>query len=285
MRNLLTLLVLTLAGAHPSIAQTETGRESAGLTGPVRTMRVERAQVRNVSGQLVEGERVLAQSVSFDEKGNTTGQSVFNPDGSLNRKLGWGYTYDAKGRESERTFLNAEGRVTSRAVSVYDEQGRKVEMTFYNPNGTVNHIETFAYDDGGKLIREVHLNLDGMIRNTSTYTYDPGGRLTEWSIHKPDGALLQRKVSTYDEKGRETEWAIYRGDGAPAMGQRRSYDERGNVVESLRYGNGVLVGREAYTYEFDARGNWVKRRLVGETVKDGISRTAIEVIYRTITYY
>lgn len=285
MRNFLALLVLTLACAHPSTAQTKTDRERAGLIGPVRTVRVETARVSDVSGQFVEGKRALAQFDSFDEKGNVVGSSVFNPDGSPNRKLGWGYTYDTKGRETERTFLNAEGALTSRAVSVYDEQGRKVEMTFYNPSGTVNHIETFAYDDRGKLIREVHLNPDGTIRNTSIYTYDTGGQLTEWSGHKPDGTLSQRKVSTYDQKGRETEWAIYRGDGTPAMSQRRSYDERGNVMESLRYGNGVLVGRETYTYEFDARGNWVKRRAVWEALKDGISQTGREVNYRTITYY
>ncbi len=158
-------------------------------------------------------------------------------------------------------------------------------MTFYNPNGAVNHIEAFAYDDRGKMIREVHLNPDGTIRNTSVYTHDTSGRQAEWSIHKPDGTLSQRNVSTYDDKGRERGWIIYRGDGTPAMGQARSYDERGNVIESLRYGNGVSVGRETFTYEFDARGNWVKRRTVRETVKDGNSHTEIEVNYRAITYY
>ncbi len=115
MRNFFNLLVLTLACASPSSAQTETGRERAGLLGAVHTVRVETARMSNVSGQLVEGERVLVQASSYDEKGNANEQSVFNPDGSLSRKLGWGHMYDAKGRESERTFLNAEG--------VLNEQG------------------------------------------------------------------------------------------------------------------------------------------------------------------
>lgn len=285
MRDFLTLLIVTLACAQPSTAQAATDIESAGLSGPVRTVRVETARVSSASGQFVEGGRVLAQLYSFDEKGNTTGQSVFDPDGSARRKLGWGHTYDTKGRESVRTFLNARGALTSRAVFVYDEQGRKVEMTFYNPGGAVNHIETFAYDDSGRMVREAHLNPDGTTRNTSVYTYDTGGRLTERIVHKPDGTLFQRTVSTYDEKGRETEWVIYRGDGTPAVAQRRSYDERGSVTESLRYVNGVLVSRETFTYEFDARGNWVKRRVVRETVKGGTSRTEREVNYRTITYY
>lgn len=105
------------------------------------------------------------------------------------------------------------------------------------------------------------------------------------SHYTPDGALLQKRVSTYDEKGRETEWAIYRGDGAPAAGQRRGYDEQGNVAESISYGNGVQVSRETFAYEFDARGNWVKRRVVRDAVRKGIFDTEVEVNYRTITYY
>ena len=284
MRKCLALLILTFACAHPSTAQTQTDRESAGVIGPVRTVRVETARVSDVSGQLVEGERAVAQIFSFDMKGGLTERSVFNRGGSPDRKRR-SYTYDAKGRESERAFLNADGVLTSKAVSTYDVKGRKVEMTFYNPGGEVNHVEKFEYDDRGKMIREVHLNPDGTIRNASAYTHDASGRLIEWSLYKPDGSLSQRRVSTYDEKGRETGWTIYRGEGTPALGQRRSYNERGNVVESLRYGNGVLVSRETFTYEFDERGNWVRRRTLSETVKGGISHTEIQVDYRTITYY
>ena len=285
MRNLLTLLAVALACAHSSTAQSKSGRESAGLVGPVRTVRVETALVSNVSGQLVEGKRVLTHTTSFDEKGNTTGQDVFKPDGSPERKLAWGHAYDAKGRETETTFLNAQGALTARAVYVYDGRGRKVEATFYAPNGEVNHVEKFDYDDKGRLTGVAHLSQDGTIRNTQTYTYDADGRPTEWSIRTPDGALYQRNVHTYDEKGRETEWVIYRGDGTPSVGQKFVYDEKGHVTESLSYGNGVQFGHETYTYEYDARGNWVKRRVVGESLKDGTTRTQIEVNYRTITYY
>ncbi len=285
MRNLLTLLAVALACAHSSNAQSRTDREIAGLFGPVRTARVETARVSSVSGRFVEGERVPTQYSSFDEKGNATAQEVFNPDGSHRWKLAWGHAYDAKGRETETTFLNAKGALTSRAVFVYDERGRKVEATFYTSGGAVNHVERFDYDERGRKTREAHLNADGTLRNTQVYTYDAAGRLTEWSLHTPDGALYQRNVHTYDEKGRETEWLIYRGDGTPSIGQKYVYDESGNVTESLRYGNGVPLRRETYIYEFDARGNWVKRRVVREALKDGGSRTEIEMNYRTLTYY
>lgn len=285
MKSFLLLLSVTLVCARASAAQTATARELFGLVGPVRSIRVETARVSDASGESVEGERVLTHFASFDEMGNTTAQSVFTPDGTPRWKLGWGHTYDAEGRMTGTTYFNSRGTLTSRAVFVLDARGRKVEATFYNPGGTVNHIQRFSHDERGRMTRETHLNPDGTPRLTSFYTYDGGRRPTERRTQKPDGTLFQRNVFTYDEKGRETEWVIYLGDGTPGAGQRRIYDEGGNVTESLRYWGGVLGIRETFTYEFDARGNWVKRRVARERIKGGATRTEVEVNYRTITYY
>lgn len=285
MRTYLTLLILILSLASPSSAQIETERSHPDFIGPVRTIRLETAAVTSVSGTPVEGSRVLVQLSSFDEMGNATGRSRFNPDGSLKWKLGWVTSYDAGGRETEIVFLNADGAPTSKSASAYDEMGRKVGMTFFNPDGSINHIQTFARDGNGKVAQEVHRNPNGTTRNTSNYTYDNRGRLTEWSLCKPDGKLTQRNVFTYDDNGRETGLAVYRGDGAQVIGESRSYDERGNVTVLLRHGNGVIFSRETFTYEFDARRNWIKRHIVREVLKGGNSRVEMEVNYRTITYY
>ena len=285
MRNFLTLLILIFFCASPSIAQKELDKDRRGFIGPVRTIRVETAFVTNVSGQSVEGPRVLTQLGSFDEKGTATGQTIFNLDGSLKFKYGWATSYDAKGRDTERIFYNAAGVPTSKSVSTYDEKGRRVETTFFNPDGPINHIEDFIYDSSGKMVQQVHRNPDGTIRNTQTYTYDNRARLTAWSLYKPDGTPFQRNVSTYDDKGRETGLTVYLGDGTPTIEESRSYDDRWNVIEVLRYRNGVLIKRETLTYEFDARGNWVKRNIARETVQGNTSRSETEVNYRTITYY
>ena len=285
MRRALVLLGLVLTCSYQSVAQKETDRERSGFVGPVRNVRVETAKVSNVSGQMVESERVLVYVSSFDEKGNATESIVYNPDGSLNRKHGWGYTYDDKGRVTERTFLNANGVLTAKAFFNYDDRGRQVEATFFSPPGSVNHVQSYAYDDKGNMIREVHRNPDGTIRNSQVNTYDADGRLTEYSLHKPDGTFYQRNVYTYDGRGRETGWAIYKEDGAPVMGLTRRYDEKGNVSELLRHSKGVITARETYAYEFDSRGNWVKRKTERETTRDGKTKVELEVAYRTITYF
>jgi hypothetical protein len=286
-RRLLALLVLALIYSCPLIAQTKTGRERAGLSGPVKAVRVETAKLSVVSGQLVEGQRVPAYLTTFDEQGNTTGQSAHNPDGSLKRKLGWDYTYDAKGREVEVVYRNADGTLTAKGVSTYDSKGRKIEVTLYNPGGSINHHQAYSYDDKGNKIGETHRNPDGTARNNITYIYDGRGNLIEVSYYKPDGTLHQRSIYTYDGQGNETEWAAYNGDGSLAMRRTQSYDDKKNVTEIIYYRkDSSMIDKETFTHlEFDARGNWVKRSTVREVIRDGKSQVETEVTYRHITYF
>lgn len=289
MMKILAALALALSCSSSASAQTatdaETAKERSGVIGPVRTLRSEAAAVSVVSGQLVEGRRVLTQIVSLDEKGNVTDTSVFNPDGSVRSKLSRAYTYDAEGRIAGWSTLDADGVLTGRAVAAYDKQGRKVGTTFFHPDGSVNSIQTFSYDERGNMTREARRGTDGRSQGWTVHTFDAHDRLAEVAYYGPDGSFHQRNVYTYDARGRETGWAAYRPDGTHALGFTRRRDESGNVVESTHSANGKLVSRRTFTYEFDGRGNWVKKRAEREDAQGGASKVVPEVTYRTVTYY
>jgi hypothetical protein len=285
MRTPLIVLVAILLSASPLVAQSDTAKDRPGLIGPIRTLRVETTYLTGDGIQAKESPRVLTQTISFDERGSATENSVFNPDGSVKFKFGWNYSYDAKGREAERIFLNANGARTMRSVSRYDDKGRRIEVTFVANDGRINHVESFAYNAAGKLEQETHRNADGTMRNAQTYSYDSKGRRSDWIIYRPDGVPQQRTNSTYDDKGREIGSTVYRSDGSIAMSETRSYDDQGNLKERLRHRDGVLVSRETFSYEFDGRGNWIKRQIARETLRDGMSKKEIEVNYRALTYY
>jgi YD repeat-containing protein len=289
MMKVLAALALALSCSYSAAAQTATdagtAKDRSGVVGPVSALRLEAAAVSVVSGRPVEGPRVLKQTISFDEKGNATTTSVFNPDGSVRSKLGRAYTYDAEGRVAEWCSLDADGAPTGRAVPAYGEQGREVETTFFHPDGSVHYTQTYTYDERGNITRKASRSPDGRSHGWTVHTYDDSDRLTETAFYTRDGTLSQRNVYAYDARGRETEWNAYRGDGTHALGFTRRYDESGNVVESLHSANGSLVSRRTYTYEFDARGNWVKRRAEVEEARGGVSKVVPEVTYRTITYY
>ncbi|HEX8180701.1 MAG TPA: hypothetical protein VF525_14225 [Pyrinomonadaceae bacterium] len=286
MKYLLLLFGTMLLGTSVLSAQTKTDRASAGLIGPVRSVRVEAAKMTSSSaGQLVEGARLPVAATAYDEQGNVTEQSFFSPDGTLRQKIGWQHTYDAAGREVETIYLNDKGLPTSKAVFTYDEQGRLTEMTLYNPNGAVNHVRRYTYDEQGNKIREIHRNQDGTARTSMSYLYDARARLTETNINKPDGTLINRNAYTYDEQGRESGWTNYAGDGTPRLGVKRTYDDSGNLIEILNYAHGNLSSRETLTYELDARGNWIKCKVEREAKGAGRSQPEFEVRYRTITYF
>ena len=90
----------------------------------------------------------------------------------------------------------------------------------------------------------------------------------------------------YDERDRRTGDAYSRA-GVLVSRKTYTYDENGNVTAmSQQDGSGKLVDRQYYSYEFDATGNWVKRRTSKFLRSDGnYSYEPFEVYYRTIAYY
>jgi TonB family protein len=65
------------------------------------------------------------------------------------------------------------------------------------------------------------------------------------------------------------------------------YDARGTVKEmTLRDDAGRILGREAYTYEYDSFGNWTKMTSSVVIYESGkLIYEPIEATYRTISYY
>ncbi len=67
-------------------------------------------------------------------------------------------------------------------------------------------------------------------------------------------------------------------------------DKDGNEIEEINYGlkNINIYGDRKYrhTYEFDEKGNWIKKTTFTETTENGAtSFKPSSVSYRTITYF
>ncbi len=107
------------------------------------------------------------------------------------------------------------------------------------------------------------------------------GRLVEASRE-----LLES--TSYDLKGSRIDNSYYLVSSDSRVG-REEYvrDDKGQVSEkTVRDDNNNILSREAYTYEYDAVGNWVK--MIGSTlIYEGgkVRPQPREVTYRRITYY
>ncbi|HLE62317.1 MAG TPA: TonB family protein [Pyrinomonadaceae bacterium] len=108
-----------------------------------------------------------------------------------------------------------------------------------------------------------------------------------------DGRIVEGKRSlleivAYDLKGRKIENQYFPVAGATLTGKEvYKYDERGNISEmTLVNGDGTLLSKETYRYEFDFAGNWNKMTTAVAVVDGGrVSFEPTEVTYRSIMYY
>lgn len=98
---------------------TDTDRERDGLAGPVRRVKTEMVKLSNKNGKVVEGARVVIESVAYDIKGAKTENSYFPIPGAA---------------------------LTGKEVYKYDDKGNIVEMTLFNADGTLLSKETYSYE-------------------------------------------------------------------------------------------------------------------------------------------
>jgi protein TonB len=108
---------VTLASARATT--TETDRDRDGLQGSVRRVRTENAKLVFKEGKMVEGQRNVLETATYDIRG---------------AKIDNAY------------FLAAGGALTGREVYKYDDKGNIVEMTLFNTDGSVLSKEKYDYD-------------------------------------------------------------------------------------------------------------------------------------------
>jgi hypothetical protein len=287
MRKAIVLLSLILASGLSIPAQTKTPRENERLIGPVRTMRIERQTVANAGGQVKEAERMFYMSETFDEKGNLTEQSLYDPEEKKENKYRWTHSYDDRGRETQTLFLDAEGRLTNTGVLAYDNKGRRVENTQINPDGSTNHIQSFLFDDRGNQIREIYRKPDGTPFHSVTRSYDEKSRVLE-AIFFNGEVMDHRSVMTYDDHGEKVSWTVYKPDGTPVLMFKKTqvYDSRGRVTAATYYqSDNSVTSKESISYEDDSHGNWIQRTTSREVFEKNGVRVESDIFFRTLTYF
>ena len=230
-----------------------------GLLGKVKSVRYETSRLTYKTGQRIERKRELNRIISYDQSGNMTRVEVFTdikdqPDLDKLAKTQVTYRYDDKGNRAEtvmvKTRMENEARLLRR-IFKHDRSGNRIEEAIF----------------GKKVDWTEHLLPTGP-------TSSLGGEM-----------LIGLYVHTYDTRGNRatTEWRI---KGIVEDRWIYTTDQSGNIIEMTHNrGNRIRV-KEAYEYEFDGIGNWVKRTKSKVVDKEGRPELVPQDIsYRTITYY
>jgi TonB family protein len=113
-------------------------------------------------------------------------------------------------------------------------------------------------------------------------------KLSSESGRPVEGKHAVLEIVAYDIKGNKTENQYFPVAGANLTGKEvYKYDDKGNISEmTLVSGDGSLISKEVYKYEFDFAGNWNKM-ITSVAVIDGgkMSFEPTEITYRSIMYY
>ena len=141
MKRLLILLIALCSSAYPARAQTNASatpvagatsgsREQDGLSGPVRRVRVETANIVTRDGKLVELPKSVLEVSTYDAMGRKV-DSVAYPVEGASAPGKEEYKYDDKGNIIEMTLRGNDGSVLSKEKYTYefDEFGNWKKMT------------------------------------------------------------------------------------------------------------------------------------------------------------
>jgi hypothetical protein len=229
------------------------------LRGQVKTLRVETSKLKDESGNINSTPQGVAVVKNYNTKGLINDEVYYHPNGSML----WRISY---------TYVN---------------NLHKKERILYTPNGSEREKTIYSYDKQGSLIEEASYRAEDSLHSRITYAYDENNNRIESLVFNGKGARSDKKIYAYNDKGIKQQETRYYADGSLDTKYVYALDNKGNEIERLKYNaKGELLEKEMYQYEFDAKGNWVKKTI--SKMIEGVSKKeyeSIETTSRTITYF
>jgi hypothetical protein len=200
----------------------KTDREKHGVSGPVRSVRVEVAEFEEQDGQVAE-KPWFGHTLTFNLSGRLTEQINRNPDGTE-----W------------------------RTVNDYSDSGELLAMRSYDPSGALMGEVRYIYDDESRLSAEQYIAQDGRVTTPTTYAYDGEGRkikLQEFDSTGESNLIIgiegtstsvsasgaKRIETRYDNRDEAVEVRVFDAGGALVSRVEITRDARGNPLEERQY--------------------------------------------------
>lgn len=247
------------AAFYSADASTENDLKEMNLKGNVKSVRQTTYKAVKIGDNVEKGGRKLERKsdldffILFNANGNKSEQYLFKADSSLDRKLI--YQYDDKGSTTQEDRYDADGTLTHKTAFsyTYDSKG-KVTERIRTADGR-SYTYTSKYDDKGNIIE---WDADG--KPESAYKYDGNGKVIEVAYYKADGGADWRYTYTYDSNGNKYEETWYQSGTKFVMKYLWKYDDKGNVVGCVWVDSKNKSRKQfQWSYEYDKHGNWTKQ--------------------------
>lgn len=247
MKSIFLILIFCVACGQAPVTKKASDREHDGFVGPVKKVFVEWSPISG--GSVPAGSRCRDMTKVYDSSGRLMQHSVYSGAcGDDERREDYTYTQD--GSRTAKT-LKIQGKDSppppppAKVRSSSEEEGQPRTV--------------FKYAPSGKLIEDASVKPGGKVFDKYTYSYDDKGRMTESTGYEENGQISVRRVYSYTGHEQVPSGFTYIGRG-------------GKVYERTTYAD----------YEFNSRGDWVKRK---ETIEETLNRKNVLMVFRDIEYY
>ena len=243
------------------------------VSGNVKSIRTTGYTAIEKFGEISEGNALFGNSlVKFNKDGLITGISFFDNHGVLNKKSI--YVLDENNKVTTINHYNGDGGVVGKTVYTYDENLNVMKIIDYDENGKPKSTQKNEWEDG-KCIKSL---------------FEDGYSGERYIINEFEGNKLAKSV-VYDKNGKETgEYTEFEDDKITKIVNSDftvsiSYNDKGlctSIVNGqLSNTNSyLLVKGESYKYEYDEKGNWIRK-----TEKEENAQIACRIFVRKIEYY
>lgn len=189
----------------------------------------------------------------------------------------------------------------------YNNRGNLTKVVRIDYRGNPDSIEIYGYIDGKRVLKTGYVKYaynppppaalpsknqpepKRDLRYSTSYEKKyQDGKLIEKILYSNNGNIWLRQVFNY--KDNQLEFLSYTSDGKPNQKYVSTLDKNGLVLEETSFD--VITQKPnaerkyKYAYEFDKKGNWVKRIISKEVTEN--EQTFFKPLYtnyRTITYY
>ncbi len=178
--------------------------------------------------------------------------------------------FNLDGNKIEKNDYIPDGTLANRTVYLY-KQDQLVEYNNYDSQGMLFGTGKFETDDKGRVLRLNYKTNDGRYNWSESYQYDNHGNLAEVKRFKTEEVIDTKELYTFDDNGNIKESEFHRDDKLVSK-NGYNYDDDGNF-NGLNFGDSAVY---TYKYNYDAKGNWIKKIVFENSNPSGILVREIE---------
>lgn len=243
-KNIILILMVCFLYSCAENKTVKNSLRKANLKGSVSSVETLIYSTDNKFGEITKDRLMWKETSKYDERGNEIESFAYDAIGTLR----WKIEFDIDGKKIKKSEYANDGSWKMKYTYKYDKQGNETEINAYDSEGNLRWKETFTYNDDGNIV--------------------------EWN----QGGGLKYNYK-YDERGNHIEWICTNIEGKLKWKAKYKYDDKGNKTElNARDPNGELILKDTHMYEFDEKGNWIRRISF-------LDKSRTEITERVIEYY